>query len=120
LKIAPGAVTMSCVDENHSDRAAEPIDPPEEEMVDGLPVLAEVHPVETAPPAPLPAVQAAAVAATGFVAGAATMALMKRHAARKLARTHGPAFRRGAERLPLVGTGRTFLVNVHVIGRPGE
>ena len=37
-------------------------------------------------PAVLPAVQAAAAAATGFVAGAATLALVRRHSARKLAR----------------------------------
>ena len=43
----------------------------DEEVVDGLPVLAEVRAVERAAPAQLPVVQAAAVAATGFVAGAA-------------------------------------------------
>src|SRR5207302_11129061 len=108
------------VAEDYLDPTAEPIDPPEEETVDGLPVLADVHPIESAPPPPLPAVQAAAVAATGFVAGAATMALVKRHAARKLARTQGPVLRRAAEGFPRVGGGRTFLVHVHMIGRPGE
>ena len=56
------------------------------EIVDGLPVLAEVRTIERAAPAALPAVQVAAVAATGFVAGAATVALVKRRAARKVAR----------------------------------
>ena len=91
----------------------------EEETPDAMPVLVDVRPVEPAPPSPLPAVQAAAVAATGFVAGVATMALMKRHAARKLAQTQGPAFRR-ADGLPFTGPGRTFLVHVHMIGRPAE
>jgi hypothetical protein len=83
-----------------------------------MPVLADVRPIEPASSTPLPAVQAAAVAATGFVAGAATMALVRRHAARKLSRTHG--LRRSGEALPGVGPGRTFLVHVHMIGRPGD
>ena len=91
-----------------------------EETVDGLPVLADVRPIEPTPPVPLPAVQAVAVAATGFVAGAATMALVRRHAARRVSPSHGPGFRRGGERLPALGPGRTFLVHVHMIGRPGE
>jgi hypothetical protein len=64
----------------------------------------------------LPAVQAAAVAATGFVAGAATLALVRRHGARKLARTRRP---RGLDALPIVGS-RSFLVDVHLIAKPGE
>lgn len=108
---------MSLVSEDHLDPAAESIAPPEEEAVDGLPVVADVRPLEAAPQ-PLPAVQAAAAAATGFVAGAATVALMRRHAARKLAR--GQGLRRGLEGLPVVGHGRTFLVHVHMIGRPGD
>ncbi len=98
--------------------------PPEasEEMVDGVPVLAQVRPIERSP-ASLPAVHAAAAAATGFVAGAATIALVRRHHARKLARGQrvvGYAGRRGGvEMLPIVGS-RTFLVDVHVIAKPRE
>jgi hypothetical protein len=98
---------------------AGPVDlrPPEtEEIVDALPVLAEVRPIERVVPAALPAVQAAAAAATGFVAGAATLALVRRHSARKLARVSS---RRGAGGLPIVGT-RSFLVDVHLIAKPGE
>ncbi len=120
MKIAPAAVTMSVVSEDHLDAALQPTDIVEEETVDGTPVLADVRPIEPAPPAPLPAVQAAAVAATGFVAGAATIALVRRRAARKVSQSHGPGFRRGGERLPTVGPGRTFLVHVRVIGRPEE
>jgi hypothetical protein len=90
---------------------------PEEESVDGLPVLAEVRAIEPASRAALPAVQAAAVAATGFVAGAATVALVHRHAARKVARrTLG---RRAVDALPIVGS-RTFLVDVHLLAKPSE
>jgi hypothetical protein len=88
-----------------------------EETVDGLPVLAEVRTIERASPTSLPAVQAAAAAATGFVAGAATLALVKRRAARKLARRSIP--RRAVDMLPIVGS-RTFLVDVHLIKQPGE
>jgi hypothetical protein len=91
----------------------------EEETVDGLPVLADVRPIERSSPAALPTVQAAAVAATGFVAGAATVALVRRHSARKLARVQRSAPRRAFDMLPIVGS-RTFLVDVHLIGKPGE
>jgi hypothetical protein len=84
-----------------------------EETVDGLPVLAEVRTIERASPASLPAVQAAAAAATGFVAGAATIALVKRRAARKVQRSRSTP-RRAADVLPIVGS-RTFLVDVHLL-----
>jgi hypothetical protein len=119
LKIVAGAVTISVVAEEHIEAASAATDIVEEETVEGMPVLADVRPIEPAPPAPLPAVQAAAVAATGFVAGAATMALVRRHAARKLSRTQGPGFRRG-DQLPVMGPGRTSLVHVRVVGRPGD
>ena len=62
------------------------------------------------------AVQAAA-AVTGFVAGAATLAIMHRRGARRLARaTVRP--RRGVDALPIVGT-RTFLIDVHLL-KPSE
>jgi hypothetical protein len=89
-----------------------------EETVNGVPVLAEVRAIERAAPASPAVVQAAAAAATGFVAGAATLALVKRRSARKLARGRsGP--RRAVEMLPIVGS-RTFVVDVHLIGKPGE
>src|SRR5438132_1041182 len=94
----------------------------EEEIVDGLPVVAEVRPVERLSPAALPAVQAAAAAATGFVAGAATIALVRRHRAKKQARparAQRRVQRRPVEMLPIVAS-RTFLVDVHVLAKPGE
>jgi hypothetical protein len=91
----------------------------EVETVDGLPVLVDVRPIERVSPVALPAVQAAAAAATGFVAGAATIALVKRHSARKLARAQRLAQRRPIDMLPIAGS-RTFLVDVHMIAKPGE
>lgn len=90
----------------------------EGEEVDGLPVLADVRAIEPAGPATLPAVQAAAVAATGFVAGAATVALVRRHSARRVARRR-PAPRRPADLLPIVAS-RTFLLDVHLLAKPTE
>ncbi len=100
-------------DATHPPDLASPVDA--EEVIDGLPVLAELRAIERALPA-LPAVQAAAVAATGFVAGAAALALVRRHGARKLARVSA---RRNAGSLPIIGT-RSFLVDVHLIAKPGE
>jgi hypothetical protein len=91
----------------------------EEETVEGLPVLAEVRPIERASAAARPAVQAAAAAATGFVAGAATVALVRRRSARKLARARPNAPRRPIDMLPVVGS-RTFLVDVHLLAKPSE
>jgi hypothetical protein len=96
-----------------------PAPEPDVEIVDGLPVLAEVRTVERAAPAALPAVQVAAVAATGFVAGAATVALVKRRAARKLIRSSRSGSRRAADLLPIAAS-RSFLVDVHVIGKQGD
>ncbi|MGA2926530.1 MAG: hypothetical protein ABSG43_11135 [Solirubrobacteraceae bacterium] len=91
---------------------------PEAEAVDGLPVLARVHAIDRVP-ATLPAVQAAAAAATGFIAGAATIALVRRHSARKLARSQRIVSRRMGEMLPIVSS-RTFLVDVHLLAKRGE
>jgi hypothetical protein len=94
----------------------------DEETVDGLPVLADVRPIQpvvSRTPAVRPAVQAAAAAATGFVAGAATLAVAHHLASRKLARVSPVPQRRPFEFLPIVST-RTFLVDVHLIAKPGE
>ncbi len=93
--------------------------PAAEEVVDGLPVVAELRPIERPSAAAPPAVQVAAAAATGFVAGAATLALVRRHSARKRARVQRRAQRRPADMLPIIAS-RTFLVDVHVLAKPGE
>lgn len=109
-----------------SDPAEPPIEPagsseaalePDVEVVDGFPVLAEVRTVERVSPASLPAVQAAAAAGAGFVAGAATVALIRRRSARKVARNSRGGSRGAAGLLPIAAT-RSFLVDVHVIARP--
>jgi hypothetical protein len=66
-------------------------------------------------PVATPAVQAAAAAATGFVAGAATLAIARRASARRVTRT---ALRRRADALPVLGS-RSFLIDIHML-RPGE
>ena len=84
------------------------------EVIDGQ----AVAPAAPAPlpepvrPSQLPAVQAAAVAATGFVAGAATIAVVARRRAR-------PSRRRRKKKGALgeiVGS-NSFLVDVHLIRR---
>jgi hypothetical protein len=116
-------------DETESDEAAD-LEPEDDvETVDGLPVLAEVRAVEVVPSGPIPVIQAAAVAATGFVAGAFAMAVVKRYGARKLAQTVPVAQTlRGVPPASMlrpvpewpVGTSRTYLVNVRLIARSGE
>ncbi|MGH2913434.1 MAG: hypothetical protein ACRDMX_00425 [Solirubrobacteraceae bacterium] len=93
----------------------ETVAPELEETVDGVPVLARVRALEPVSPPSLPAVQAAAAAATGFVAGAATLALVRRAGARRLMRSR--ASRRVGEGLPIVGS-RRFVVDVHLLAKP--
>jgi hypothetical protein len=85
----------------------------DEETVDGLPVLSEVRTIEPISSVSLPAVQVTAAAATGFVAGAATITLLRRRHSRRVTRS---APRRAVDMLPIVGT-RTFLVDIHLVGR---
>ncbi len=74
----------------------------------------------------LPAVQAAAAAAGGFVAGAAVVGLVNRRHARALARGGARRGLRGrrsaapgvADRAQIVGS-RSFLLDVHLLGGPG-
>jgi hypothetical protein len=86
-----------------------------EETVAALPVLAEVRALEPVRRS-RPAVQAAAVAVTGFAAGAATVVAIRHRAARgkpALARRKRGA---AAETLNVVGT-RSFLLDVHLLSR---
>lgn len=105
------------MDESFEQPSEETVEIVEGEEVDGLPVLAEVRPVEVVPQTVAPAVQAAAAAATGFVAGAATVAFVRRRAARRAAAALSSRLAPGA--WPVGGT-RTFLVHVRVIGRSAE
>jgi len=109
---------------------------------DALPVLAEQPTVVRAAPLPgtltenrkpalavIPAAQAAAVAAGGFVAGAAIIGLMHRYRRSSALSTGRRAGRgvsrrgrgrrpagRGGERVNIVGS-RSFLVDVHLLGQ---
>jgi hypothetical protein len=84
----------------------------EGEIVDGLPVVAEPRAVEAARPL-VPARQAAALAATGFVAGAATVAVVQRRRARGPRRK-----RRKGGALGEIVASNSFLVDVHLLRRP--
>jgi hypothetical protein len=97
--------------------------PPDEadavEVVDGLPVLSSDNsPTAVAEPQPsgglVPARQVAALAATGFVAGAATVAVFHHRRARPLSRR-----KRAKKRTALgeVVTSNSFLVDVHLLRR---
>jgi hypothetical protein len=89
---------------------------PEGEEVDGLPVVAEPSTLEPAPPAVVPARQAAALAATGFVAGAATVAVVQRRMARTSGRRRRKRKASGGPLGEIVGT-NSFLVDVHLLRR---
>lgn len=84
------------------------------EVVDGV-VVREAAPLPAARSTQAVVAQAAAVAATSFVAGAATLAVVSR---RRGAKPRRPAVRRGkqAPALEVVAT-RSFLVDIHQLGQ---
>jgi hypothetical protein len=98
----------------------------EVEVVDALPVP-EGPPASGEVPAPARAgssrgslvvatpvaMQAAAVAVTGFAAGAATVAVVRRHRARKQLRGR----RKDRKALGEVRASRSFLVDIHLLNR---
>jgi hypothetical protein len=96
---------------------SEPSDPgvePEGEEVDGLPVVAPVYELQPARPSYVPARQAAALAATGFMAGAATVAVVHRRRSRIGARRR----RKGkAVGIGEIMSSNSFLVDVHLLRR---
>jgi hypothetical protein len=92
-----------------------PLPAPPEDPVEGEIVLAEVRPLP-ARPAVRPAVQTAAVAVGGFVAGAATFALVRRGAQRRPAARSVRSRGSGGGLPPIVAT-RRYLVDVHLLGR---
>lgn len=103
----------------------EPIEEQEEgvelEVLDALPVPL-VHEHEVIPASQLlPVAQTAAVAATGFLAGAVTLALLHRRNVRRLARELQELRDRlqPARTAPLrFEPGRSYLVHVRVLSRP--
>ena len=86
------------------------------EVVDGLPVVAEEPgEVERAPEAwlPVPAVQAAALAATGFAVGVTTAAVVSHRRAKRAARKR----RKKVGALGEIVSSNSFLVDVHLLRR---
>ena len=87
----------------------------EGEVVDGLPVVTEAGAVLDEPSQGgallAPGMQAAALAATGFVAGACTVAVVKRHRTKKAAKK-----RKKAGLGEIVGS-NSFLIDVHLLKR---
>jgi hypothetical protein len=100
--------------ETHADHHPLPLDA--EETVDAVPVVDEVRALERTRPQ-LPARRAAAVAATGFVAGAATVVAISHHARKRTGgRLGGRRRGKGADALPIVAT-RSVLLDIHLLGR---
>jgi uncharacterized membrane protein len=88
----------------------------EAEVVDGLPVVAEQPAAVTAVPEsrlPVPAVQAAALAATGFAVGVTTVAVVSRRRSRKAAQRR----RKKVGALGEIVSSNSFLVDVHLLRR---
>ncbi|WP_028064774.1 hypothetical protein [Solirubrobacter soli] len=82
------------------------------EVVDGLPVVTESGVIEERSIGALAPAQVAALAATGFVAGAATVAVVSRHRTKKAlkkSRRSGP--------IGEIVSSRSFLVDVHLLRR---
>ena len=108
-----------------SEREHDDLADDEVEVVDALPVPAGEGPRSPPPPPQLvreptvlgerrvPAVQAAAVAATGFAAGAVTAAVVRSVVKRRAGKAVSRRQEKG--RLPVLGT-RSFLVDVHLLG----
>jgi hypothetical protein len=84
----------------------------EGEVVDGLPVVSAPRALEPARVGQVPAVQAAALAATGFVAGAATVAVVHRRRNR-IARRR----RKNKGVIGEIVNSNSFLVDVHLVRR---
>jgi hypothetical protein len=81
----------------------------EGEIVDGLPVVAPPRSIEASRPL-VPARQAAALAATGFVAGAATVAVVHRRRTRVSRRRRKSTFGD-------IMASNSFLIDVHLLKR---
>ena len=94
--------------------AVEPVDAVE--VLDAMPAIADVRRLEPAhPPAVVALAQTAAVAATGFVAGIATAAMLGR---RRQRRRGLPAAKRPQAALE-VASSRSYLVHVQALERRG-
>ena len=103
---------MASVTEEHDIQPSRDEDD-EIEVIDGLPVVAaHTRVVDRSEPALLPARQAAALAATGFAAGAVTAAVVTRRRASRPARRRK---KKGA--IGEIVSSTSFLVDVHLLRR---
>jgi hypothetical protein len=125
----PGDAAPAAIDDARRVDPGAIVSPEEEELltevevIDALPVVSPRREL-TRSGAALPAVQTAAAAATGFMVGAATLALLRRRDSRRLTRELrdlrgrvDPA-RRTAE--PALDPGQSYLVHVRVFSRPPQ
>jgi hypothetical protein len=105
------------MDDEQSTESRE-VDVDQPEVVDGVVVVAGVRALESVREGPLPFVQVAAVAATGFMAGAATAAVLGRRHSRVQARrgVAAPAEVRARGPFEVVASQR-YLVDVHTLAR---
>ena len=100
-----GAMEHPAPDDARPDDAADDV-----EEVDAVPVVAAVAPLEAVRPTGQVVLrQAAAVAATSFAAGVATVALARAHRVRR-------ARRRARRTVAPIVASRSFLVDVHLLG----
>jgi len=83
----------------------------EAEVVDGLPVITDSGVVQERAQVSVPAVQVAALAATGFVCGAATVAVVSRH------RTKRALKKRKSSPFGEIMSSSSFLIDVHLLRR---
>jgi len=115
---AASGVTMTEMDE-YEPTEEEDI---ELEVVDALPVPLAAEREMIPAPQLLPAVQTAAAAATGFLAGALTLAVLHRRNARRLANELQELRDRFQPTFSPLGLepGRSYLVRVRVMSRPPQ
>ncbi len=95
--------------------SSSPEDEIEIEDVEIVAIAGEVRAIEPVSQS-LPAVQAAAVAATGFAVGAATVAVIARRSTSKKPRLRKKKKRKRGELID-VASSRSFLVDVHLLNR---
>jgi hypothetical protein len=86
---------------------------------EGPPTIAELRVIDGPGTPAVPARQAAALAATGFLAGAAAAALVRRRSTRRPRRSGRLGARRSSEGLPVIST-HTYLLRVQVLGHPSD
>ena len=110
--VEPAEDVETAGDDGWDDVAEEP------EIVEGVVVLAGARAIEPVREGPPPLRAVAAVAATGFVAGAATAAVLGRRMTRRQATRAALAHATPADTLDVtVSLSRRFIIDVHALAR---